>query len=266
MAFDPQKIGVLEIRFCFHGYYHEMALWLWLVIKSIQIYVRHTNIRYFLVFHKCSSVSPCHNGGVCEAVDWIYQCHCTGTAHHGSLCQKGRIVHLIATMRDFFRAIYYSFVTRCWISLPAGNPWTAPNGWDTPHPQIYLNLDDQRPYFVYNGASYVTTEVSEKLTIVLLMHYCADDVFSWVCLSFYLSTGYHVIIADDALYFTVQVQPNDTPHPTSPHPRTLDMALPSSICRLPASDIWWSWLETCSNIFIGPIYKLYLGATSGSWF
>ena len=42
----------------------------------------------------------------------------------------------------------------------AGNPWAAPNGWDTLHPQLNLNLDDQTPYLVYNRAVHVATEVS----------------------------------------------------------------------------------------------------------
>ena len=41
------------------------------------------------VFHKCSVVNPCRHGGVCEAVDWTYQCNCAGTAHHGPVCEKG---------------------------------------------------------------------------------------------------------------------------------------------------------------------------------
>ena len=43
----------------------------------------------------------------------------------------------------------------------AGNPWGAPDGWDTLHPQLNLNLDDQTPYILHNGATHVETEVSE---------------------------------------------------------------------------------------------------------
>ena len=43
----------------------------------------------------------------------------------------------------------------------AGNPWEAPNGWDTLHPQLNLNLDDQTSYILQNGATLVATKVSE---------------------------------------------------------------------------------------------------------
>ena len=42
----------------------------------------------------------------------------------------------------------------------AGDPWEAPDGWDTLHPQLNLNLDDQTPYVLHNGAMHVATDVS----------------------------------------------------------------------------------------------------------
>ena len=48
------------------------------------------------------------------------------------------------------------------ISLTAGDPWTAPDGWDTLHPQLNLNLDDQTPYVLHGGAMHVATEVSRQ--------------------------------------------------------------------------------------------------------
>ena len=129
------------------------------VIITLSFYARPTNIRFFSVFHKCSSVSPCHNGGVCEAVEGIYQCNCTGTAHHGTVCQKGRKFIWLRLFVNLMCAIYYSFFSRSWFYLTAGNPWTAPDDWNTLHPQLNLNLDDQTPYSMYNGESYVSTEV-----------------------------------------------------------------------------------------------------------
>ena len=44
----------------------------------------------------------------------------------------------------------------------AGNPWAAPVGWDTLHPQLNLNLDeDVDGYILHGGAMHVTTEVVE---------------------------------------------------------------------------------------------------------
>ena len=78
-----------------------------LVVEEIYIFVLHvikylreniTNsydhwnysvIVFLPVRHKCSSQSPCPYGGVCEAVDWIYQCNCTGTNHYGPRCETG---------------------------------------------------------------------------------------------------------------------------------------------------------------------------------
>ena len=45
----------------------------------------------------------------------------------------------------------------------AGNQWAAPGGWDTLYPQLNLNLDDQTPYVLHNGATHVSTEVSESI-------------------------------------------------------------------------------------------------------
>ena len=45
---------------------------------------------FYLVYHACSSQKPCHGGGVCEAVGWIYQCNCTNTNHYGPNCETGR--------------------------------------------------------------------------------------------------------------------------------------------------------------------------------
>ena len=44
----------------------------------------------------------------------------------------------------------------------AGNPWAAPDGWDTLRPQLNLNLDeDVNRYTLHGGAMHVTTEVIE---------------------------------------------------------------------------------------------------------
>ena len=48
------------------------------------------------------------------------------------------------------------------ISLSAGDPWTAPNGSVTLHPQLHHNLDDPTPYFMHNGATHIATEVSRE--------------------------------------------------------------------------------------------------------
>ena len=43
------------------------------------------------VLHKCSpNDDTCHHGGVCEAVNWIYQCNCID--HHGPKCGTGNRV------------------------------------------------------------------------------------------------------------------------------------------------------------------------------
>ena len=42
----------------------------------------------------------------------------------------------------------------------AGSPWAVPDGWETLHPQLNLNLDDQTPYLMHNVALHVSTEVS----------------------------------------------------------------------------------------------------------
>ena len=34
-------------------------------------------------------MSPCFHGGVCEAVEWIYQCNCADTDHYGPMCETG---------------------------------------------------------------------------------------------------------------------------------------------------------------------------------
>ena len=44
----------------------------------------------------------------------------------------------------------------------AGNPWAAADGWDTLHPQLNLNLDDDTPYVLHNGSLHVETEVSRS--------------------------------------------------------------------------------------------------------
>ena len=40
-----------------------------------------------------------------------------------------------------------------------GNSWAAPDGWDTLHPELNLNLDDSTPYSLHDGAIHVTTGV-----------------------------------------------------------------------------------------------------------
>ena len=34
-------------------------------------------------------MSPCFHGGVCEAVEWNYQCNCANTDHYGPNCETG---------------------------------------------------------------------------------------------------------------------------------------------------------------------------------
>ena len=43
----------------------------------------------------------------------------------------------------------------------AGNPWEAPPDWKTLHPSLNLNLDDETPYVMYNGAVHIITQVSD---------------------------------------------------------------------------------------------------------
>ena len=46
------------------------------------------------------------------------------------------------------------------LSQTAGNPWAAPDGRNTLHPQLNLNLDDQaHEYILHGGAAHVATEV-----------------------------------------------------------------------------------------------------------
>ena len=40
-----------------------------------------------------------------------------------------------------------------------GNSWAAPDGWDTVHPELNLNLDDSTRYSLHGGAIHVTTGV-----------------------------------------------------------------------------------------------------------
>ena len=48
------------------------------------------------------------------------------------------------------------------ISQLAGNPWSAPNRWNTMHPQLNLNLDEEVDgYTLHGGAMHVNTEVIE---------------------------------------------------------------------------------------------------------
>ena len=63
----------------------------------------------------------------------------------------------------------------------AGDQWSAPDGWNTEHPQSNLHLDiDQAPYIKHNGASHVTTQVSQDTdiqsviqTVSLPLKHCA---------------------------------------------------------------------------------------------
>ena len=43
----------------------------------------------------------------------------------------------------------------------AGNQWEAPLGWKSLHPSLDLNLDDQTPYVIHNGAVHIITQVSD---------------------------------------------------------------------------------------------------------
>ena len=57
---------------------------------SRQFLTWHPIIWYFpLALYKCLSVNPCHHQGVCDVVEWIFQCDCSDTDHHGSMCVTG---------------------------------------------------------------------------------------------------------------------------------------------------------------------------------
>ena len=47
-----------------------------------------------------------------------------------------------------------------WILSSAGSAWTAPDGWNTLHPQLYLNLDDAASGTIYGGAMHLETQVT----------------------------------------------------------------------------------------------------------
>ena len=55
------------------------------------IHLLSTMFNILTVHHKCSSNNPCHNDGLCESVENIYQCNCSDTDHYGSLCETGTI-------------------------------------------------------------------------------------------------------------------------------------------------------------------------------
>ena len=57
-----------------------------------------------------------------------------------------------------------------WFFLTAGDPWSAPDGWDTLYPQLNLNLDDQTLYVLHSGAMHVASQVSG---------YVFANVFFW---------------------------------------------------------------------------------------
>ena len=71
---------------------------------------------------------------------------------------------------------------------------------------------------------------------------CGKVMFSLmsVCLSVHRRQGLHVTITHDVLDIIVQ----PSPHPLGIRPWPLKPQPP------PASDIWWSSLKTCSNLFI----------------
>ena len=98
------------------------------------------------------------------------------------------------------------------------------------------------------------------------------NVFIVVCLSVY--RGPYVTITHDALDLTVQsplhIRPEDplTPKPVlPPSPKDMRLGTPWGPNPLPASDIWWPSLETCSSLFIRPhCTETLLGVTScGCW-
>ena len=52
------------------------------------------------------------------------------------------------------------------ISQPAGNLWQSPDGWEGLHPQLNLNLDDQTPYLMHNGAMHIATQVNIEISVL----------------------------------------------------------------------------------------------------
>ena len=64
----------------------------------------------------------------------------------------------------------HSFKFACSLCHTAGNPWAAPEGWNTMHPQLNLNLDDQVPYVLHGGSLHAETEVIHYV-------YCWPGIF-----------------------------------------------------------------------------------------
>ena len=71
---------------------------------------------------------------------------------------------------EFWKCVYvresaeYFSINFSTLFQSAGNPWEAPLNWKTLHPSLNLDLDDETPYVVHNGAVHVTTQVSDTTT------------------------------------------------------------------------------------------------------
>ena len=53
--------------------------------------------------------------------------------------------------------------------LTAGGPWAVPDGWDTLHPQLNLNMDDQTPCVVHNRATHTVSQIYQFLPFLLAL-------------------------------------------------------------------------------------------------
>ena len=51
--------------------------------------------------------------------------------------------------------------------ITGGDLWAVPDGWDTLHPELNLNLDDSSPYFLHGGAIHVATGVCQMIRVFL---------------------------------------------------------------------------------------------------
>ena len=100
---------------------------------------------------------------------------------------------------------------------------------------------------------------SSMYKLLPLTNVVTKVVFSYVSVRQFVQRGPHVIITHDALNLTVQPPPNsDMRHGTPPQSCPLDMQPPWP----PTTDIWWSSLETCSNLFIAPPLERHLEVAS----
>ena len=101
---------------------------------------------------------------------------------------------------------------------------------------------------------------SSMYKLLPLTNVVTKVVFSYVSVRQFVQRGPHVIITHDALNLTVQPppQPRHETWNTPPQSCPLDMQPPWP----PTTDIWWSSLETCSNLFIAPPLERHLEVAS----